>query len=148
TSSWSFDFFPMLGPSQVLASLQRWVGVSRWPPISQRLGSVAGRLSQCSLHGRIECAKKPRPVPLRQQGWPASNSPQFPQVPRYFTTGKCVADIRSRPLFSGRGDDARPFLRQRDARGISEVTHTSTAETCSAIQSSVASALSPKNHAH
>ena len=36
-----------------------------------------------------------------------------------------------------------PFLRQRDASGISEVTHTSTAEICSAIQSSAASALSP-----
>ena len=36
-----------------------------------------------------------------------------------------------------------PFLRQRDASGISEVTHTSTAEMCSAIQSSAASAVSP-----
>jgi len=35
------------------------------------------------------------------------------------------------------------FLRQRDASGISEVTHTSTAEMRSAIQSSAASALSP-----
>ena len=34
-------------------------------------------------------------------------------------------------------------LRQRDASGISEVTHTSTAEMCSAIQSSAASTLSP-----
>ncbi len=29
-----------------------------------------------------------------------------------------------------RGDDARPFLRQRDASGMSEVTHTSAAEMC------------------
>ena len=36
-----------------------------------------------------------------------------------------------------------PFLRQRAASGISEVTHTSAAEMCSAIQSSAASALSP-----
>ena len=36
-----------------------------------------------------------------------------------------------------------PFLRQRDASEVSEVTHTSMAEMCSAIQSSVASALSP-----
>ena len=36
-----------------------------------------------------------------------------------------------------------PFLRQRDASGVLEVTHTSMAEMCSAIQSSVASALSP-----
>ena len=36
-----------------------------------------------------------------------------------------------------------PFLRQRDASGISEVTHTSVAPTRSAIQSSAASALSP-----
>ena len=36
-----------------------------------------------------------------------------------------------------------PLLRQRDANGISEVTHTSMAETCSAIQSSAASAVSP-----
>jgi hypothetical protein len=35
-----------------------------------------------------------------------------------------------------------PFLRQRDASGISEVTHTSVALMCSAIQSSAASALS------
>jgi len=36
-----------------------------------------------------------------------------------------------------------PFLRQRDASGISEVTHTSTAGMCSTIQSSAASAASP-----
>src|ERR1700730_14176155 len=36
-----------------------------------------------------------------------------------------------------------PFLRQRDARGMSEVTHTSVTPMRSAIQSSAASALSP-----
>src|SRR5215469_18113661 len=36
-----------------------------------------------------------------------------------------------------------PAFRQRDASGMSEVTHTSVDETCSAIQSSAASALSP-----
>ena len=36
-----------------------------------------------------------------------------------------------------------PCFRQRDANGISEVTHTSAAEMCSAIQSSAASAVSP-----
>src|SRR5215469_5359134 len=36
-----------------------------------------------------------------------------------------------------------PLLRQRDASGISEVTHTSVDEMCSTIQSSAASALSP-----
>ena len=36
-----------------------------------------------------------------------------------------------------------PIWRQRDASGISDVTQTSAAEMCSAIQSSAASALSP-----
>src|SRR5580704_12575316 len=31
-------------------------------------------------------------------------------MPGYITTGECVSDIRLRPLFSGRGDDARAFL--------------------------------------
>jgi hypothetical protein len=53
------------------------------------------------------------------------------------------------PIFAGDqcfpvGETTRaPCLRQRDASGMSEVTQTSTAEICSAIQSSAASALSP-----
>ena len=68
-------------------------------------------------------------------------APPIPQVLCYFAAGKCISYIRFCPLFSGRRDDARPFLRQREASGISEVTHTSVAPMCSAIQSS--SALSP-----
>jgi hypothetical protein len=46
------------------------------------------------------------------------------------------------PMLSGRRDDPRPFFRERDASGISEVTQASAAEMCSAIQSSAPSALS------
>jgi hypothetical protein len=31
-------------------------------------------------------------------------------VLRYFATGERISDIRFRPLFSGRGDDPRPFF--------------------------------------
>ena len=41
-----------------------------------------------------------------------------------------------------------PFLRQRAASGISEVTHTSAAEICSAIQSLAVCAVGHQNHSH
>ena len=64
-------------------------------------------------------------------------------MPGYITTGKRVSNIRLCPLFSSRGDDARSFFETGDARGMSEVTHTSVTPMRSAIQSSAASALSP-----
>jgi hypothetical protein len=100
-------------------------------------------VSYCSLHCRIKGAEKTGPVLLGQRSGSAGIRSQLPQVPGYFATGKRVSYIRLRPLLVGRGDDARPFLRQRDASGISEVTHTSTAEMWSVIQPSAASALSP-----
>jgi hypothetical protein len=63
-------------------------------------------LSQCSLHCRVERTEEPRPVPVGQRGWPAGVCPQLPQVSGYFTTGKRIADIRFRPVFSGWRDDA------------------------------------------
>jgi hypothetical protein len=64
-------------------------------------------------------------------------------MPGYLTTGKRIAYIRLRPMLAGGGTRRALFLRQRAANGISDVTHTSAAEMCSAIQSSAASALSP-----
>ena len=74
--------------------------------------------------------------------------------PRVFvpSSRRCLAISRptsALPIFAcvqclPAGETTRaPILRQRAASGISEVTHTSTAETCSAIQSSAASAVSP-----
>jgi hypothetical protein len=51
--------------------------------------------------------------------------------------------VAVQPSGASRGEDARPFFWQRAAREISDVTHTSTAEMCSVIQSSAASAVSP-----
>lgn len=72
--------------------------------------STVCRLSQCSLQGRIERAEEPGPIRLGQRGWPAGVRPQLAQVPSDLTTGKRIADIRLRPLSSGRGDDARALL--------------------------------------
>jgi hypothetical protein len=102
-------------------------------------GSESGTLSQWSLHGCIKRAEKPRPVPLGQGSWSAGIRSELLGAPRDLATDERVTYIRLRPVFAGRGDNAR----QRDASGISEVTHTSTAEMYSAIQSSAASALSP-----
>jgi len=59
------------------------------------------------------------------------------------------------PIFAGVqclpvGETTRaPFLRQRDASGISDVTHTSTAEMCSAIPVvGRVCAVADENHAH
>jgi hypothetical protein len=74
------------------------------------LGSAAGRLSQCSLHGRIKRAEKPGAVPLGQRSRSAGIRSELTQVPGYFTTDERVTDIRLRPLFAGRGYDARPLF--------------------------------------
>jgi hypothetical protein len=106
-------------------------------------------VSYCSLHCRIKGAEKTGPVLLGQRSGSAGIRSQLPQVPGYLTTGKRVSYIRLRPLFASRGDDPREFLEQRDASGISAVTHTSTAETCSAIQSSAAfCSVADEDHAH
>ena len=94
---------------------------------------------QCSLHGRIECAEKPGAVPLGQRSRSAGIRSELTEVPRDLTTDERVTDIRLRRMFAGRADDARPIFETRAASGISEVTHTSTAKMCSAIQSSAAS---------
>jgi hypothetical protein len=67
----------------------------------------AVRLAQGGLQGRIERAEKPGPIPLAQRRRSASVRPQLAQVSSYFATGKRIPDIRLRPLFSARGDDAR-----------------------------------------
>jgi hypothetical protein len=70
-------------------------------------------------------------------------------VPGYVTTGKSVSDIRICPLFSGRGDDARSLLRQREASGISEVMHTSVAPNAfgNPVVGRICS-VADENHAH
>ena len=82
----------------------------RMDPRHQVVSSPVGRLSQCSLHGRIKRAEKSGPVLLGQRSWPAGIRPELPKVPGYLTTGERIAYIRLRPLFAGRGDDARPFF--------------------------------------
>src|SRR5271166_4570077 len=87
--------------------------------------SAVGRLSQCSLQGRIECAEKPGPVLLGQRSRSAGVRSEFAEVPRDLTTSKGVTYIRLRPLFAGRGDDARAFFEtarcQRDIGGDAHV---------------------------
>ena len=80
--------------------------------------------------------------------------------PRVFvpSSRKCRAISRpasALPIFAGVqclpvGETTRaPFLRQRDASGISDVTHTSTAEMCSAIPVvGRVCAVADENHAH
>ena len=106
-------------------------------------GSAPCRLSQCIPQGRIKRAKKPGPVPLGQRSGSAgirSELPEVPAISRPTSAFPIFACVHCLPV----GETTRaPFLRQRDASGVLEVTHTSMAEMCSAIQSSVASALSP-----
>ena len=64
-------------------------------------------------------------------------------MPGDLTTGKRVTVIGSVQCFPVGETTRAPVFRQRDASGMSEVTQTSVDEMCSAIQSSVASALSP-----
>ena len=72
--------------------------------------SATGRLSQCSLHSRIKRAEKPGPILLGQRSRSASIGSELAQVWRNLPAGKSVTYVRRRPLFSGRGDDARPLL--------------------------------------
>jgi len=105
--------------------------------------SAADRLSQCSLHSRFKRAEKPRSVLLGQRRRSARTRSELSEVlatSRPTSALPIFACVHCLPV----GEITRaPFLRQRDASGISEVTHTSTAEMCSAIQSSAASAASP-----
>lgn len=82
---------------------------------------AADLLSRCRLQGRIERVEQPGPIPLGQRGRPAGVRPQLAEVPGYLTTGKRIADIGLRPMFSHWGDDTCPFLeaarRQRDVGG-------------------------------
>src|SRR5260370_8043512 len=84
-------------------------------------GSAAGRLSHCSLQGRIKRAEKPGPVPVGQRSTFAGIRSQLPQVPGYLSTGERITYIRQCPLFANRGDAARAFFEtaccQRDIRG-------------------------------
>src|SRR5690349_12951692 len=109
----------------------------------RRNGSAAGRLSQCSLQGRIEYAEEPGPVLLVIGAGPRVFSPSSRRcraISRPASAFPIFASVHCFPV----GETTRaPFLRQRDASGISEVTHTSVAPMRSAIQSSAASALSP-----
>ena len=70
------------------------------------------------------------PSQVAHRAYPSSSSRSVPR------RGSARAERHGEPR-------SPPFLRQRDASGISEVTHTSVAPMRSAIQSSVASALSP-----
>ena len=72
--------------------------------------SAVGRLSQCSLQGRIECAEKPGPVTLGERRWAARIRSDLPEVPRYLTADKSVTDIRLGPSFANGGNDARSLL--------------------------------------
>ena len=72
--------------------------------------SAGGRLSQCSLHGRIEHAEKPGAVLPGQRSWPAGIRSELPEVPCYLATDERVTYIRLRPLFAGRGDDPRSLF--------------------------------------
>ena len=84
-------------------------------------GSAAGRLSHCSLQGRIKRAEKPGPVPVGQRSRSAGIRSQLPQVPGYLSTGERITYIRQCPLFANRRDAARAFFEtaccQRDIRG-------------------------------
>ena len=111
--------------------------------------SAAGGPSQCSLHRRIERAEKPGPAPLGQRGWTmvfVPSSPRCLAISRPASALRIFACVQCLPV----GKTARAlFLRQRAASGISEATHTSAAERCSAIQLSAASALlTHQNHTH
>jgi hypothetical protein len=85
---------------------------------------IAQRRVLFDLHGR------------RSHHRPASNRPQLAQVSGYFATGKRIAAFASVQCFTIGETTPAPLLRQRDASGTSDVTHTSTAETCSVIHSS------------
>jgi hypothetical protein len=84
-------------------------------------GSAGGRLSHCSLQGRIKHAEKPGPVPVGQRSRSAGVRSQLPQVPGYLSTGERITYIRQCPLFANRGDASRAFFEaaccQRDIRG-------------------------------
>jgi|SRR5690242_14717347 hypothetical protein len=114
-----------------------------------RNGSAAGRLSQCSLQDRIECAEEPGPVLLGHWGWPTGILPQLPQMPGYITTGKRISDIRLCPLFPGRGDDARPFFEAtRCQRDIGSDAHVSSPDALGNPVVGCIRAVADENHAH
>src|ERR1700719_3694776 len=70
-------------------------------------------------------------------------------MPGYFTTGKRVSDIRPRPLFSGRGDDARPFLEAtRYQRDIGSDAHVSSPDALDNPVVCCIRAIADENHAH
>src|SRR5262249_45207888 len=105
--------------------------------------SATSSLPQRSLHNGIEHAEKPGAVSLGYRSWSAGTRSELPQVPRNLTTDKCVTIFACVHCLPVEETTRAPLLRQRDASGISEVTHTSADEMCSTIQSSAASALSP-----
>jgi hypothetical protein len=53
-------------------------------------GSAAGRLSHCSLQGRIKNTEKPGPVLVGQRSRSAGIRSQLPQVPGYLSTGERI----------------------------------------------------------
>src|SRR4051794_7490299 len=107
-------------------------------------GSASCPLSQCSPKGRIECAEEPCPIPLGQRGRSTGNRTQLPQVLRYLSRPASAFPIFASVHCFPVGETMRAaFLRQRDASGISEVTHTSVVPIRAAIQSSAAPAVSP-----
>ena len=107
------------------------------------LTTFCSRFPQCGLCGRIQRAEKPRPILLGQRRRPPGILSKLPQTPGYITTGKRASAFASVHCFPVGETTRAPFLRQRDASGMCEVTHTSVGPMRSAIQSSAASALSP-----
>ena len=67
---------------------------------SGEIGSASSRLSQCLA--RSYRARRGTVT------WPAGIRSELPQMPGDFASSKCIAYIRLRPVFSGRGDDALP----------------------------------------
>ena len=145
TSSWSSDLPDVrTKPSAgIIAEICRGFQAARFCDRAKKIGQLRGRLPQRSLHSRIECAEKPGPILLVSGAGPRVFSPSSRRcraISRPASAFPIFASVHCLPV----GETTRaPFLRQRDASGISEVTQMSTAEMCSAIQSSAASAVSP-----
>jgi hypothetical protein len=115
---------------------RRWQGPAGWLSGSWLPSCVPSACYRC----RDRPVRLPRGAAVQALALAPNDRPEPRAISRPVSAFPIFASVHCFPV----GETTRPpFLRQRDASGMSEVTHTSVAPMRSAIQSSAASALSP-----